>query len=242
MPDYLTTGLLDGRGFFPESWQSGMPGVLLLFVVGPLGSGIPLGVIMARDLGLSPIVTALLYLVSDVIMALIVEPELALFRWLGRRNSVAGRVGERLVALTRKVGLQGGGARGPLGLILLSFTIEPITSRVAGRAAGHGFLVGWSLAIAGDLAYFGLIMASTLWVSSVFGDDRLTIGVVLLAMWLLPMLLRRLRPAPALAVSATSPAMANVAQSASAVRPAPARAGRAAANSRRRRRTRGLHR
>jgi hypothetical protein len=45
---------------------------LLVFIIGPLGSGIPLGVIMARNLGLSPIETVALYLVSDVIMALIV--------------------------------------------------------------------------------------------------------------------------------------------------------------------------
>jgi hypothetical protein len=241
MFDLLNTGLLDGRGFFPESWQTGIPGVLLLFVVGPLGSGIPLGVIMARDLGLSPIVTVALYFVSDVIMALIIEPELAVFRWIGRRNGFAGGVGARLIALSRKVGLQGSGARGPLGLVLLSFTIEPITSRVAGRAAGHGFFVGWSLAIAGDLAYFGLIMASTLWVRSVFGDDRLTIGVVLIGMWVLPMLLRRLRRAPAASTSnvASVPSVPAVA----AVVPAPAPvSSRTARNGRRRRPTRGLHR
>lgn len=107
---------------------------------------------MARNLGLSPIETAALYLVSDVVMALIVEPELAVFRWLGWRYGFARRVGERLVAITRNAGLQDSGARGPLELVLLSFTIEPITSRVAARAAGHGFLVGWGLHYAVVLA------------------------------------------------------------------------------------------
>jgi len=41
--------------------------------------------------------------------------------------------------------------------------------------------------------YFGLIMASTLWVSGVSGDDRVSIALVLLGMWFVPLLLRRLR-------------------------------------------------
>jgi hypothetical protein len=45
------------------------------------------------------------------------------------------------------------------------------------------------------MAYFALILASTLWISSVFGDDRLAIGAVLLGTWLVPMLIRRLRRA-----------------------------------------------
>jgi hypothetical protein len=42
-------------------------------------------------------------------------------------------------------------------------------------------------------------MASTLWVSSLFGDDRLSVGAVLVGAWVLPMLIRRMRrtsPAP----------------------------------------------
>ncbi len=193
MPSDLSSGLLDGRWLFPESWQTGIPGVFLLFVVGPLGSGIPLGVLMARDLGLHPAVTALIYLLSDVLLAVIVEPELAVLRWLAQRNALFSRVGRLFSVLTRNVGLQSRGAHGPLGLTLLSFTVEPITSRAAGQAAGYGFVPGWTFAIMGDMAYFGLIMASTLWVSSIFGDDRAAIGIVLIGMWGVPAAIRWLR-------------------------------------------------
>jgi hypothetical protein len=52
---------------------------------------------------------------------------------------------------------------------------------------------GWTLAITGDMAYFGLLMASTLWLSSTLADDRLTIVIALLVAFVLPMLLQRAR-------------------------------------------------
>jgi hypothetical protein len=67
------------------------------------------------------------------------------------------------------------------------------TARAAAAAAGPGPVMGWALAILGDLGYFLVLMASTLWLSSVVGDERLTIGVVLGAMWILPMVIRKWR-------------------------------------------------
>jgi hypothetical protein len=148
---------------------------------------------MARDAGLSPLVTAGLYLVSDLVLAVTAEPFLLLLAAFRRRNAVLGRAGAILERLANTAGLQEGRARGPLGVILISFSIMPIVGRMASEAAGYGFITGWTLAIIGDMAYFGLIMASTLWISSVFGNDRLTIGAVLLASWGLPLLLRRFR-------------------------------------------------
>ena len=89
--------------------------------------------------------------------------------------------------------------------------------------------------------YFWLVMASTLWVSSVLGDDRLAIGAVLIGTWVLPLLIRRLRrkfattavrPRPALRVAQRShgrrwspPAAAELARSGAAqLRRAPHRA------------------
>jgi hypothetical protein len=194
-PD-LFPALLDPTLPLPPWWPSGALGAFLMFLL-PVGGGIPAGVLMARDGGVFPLVTALLYLVSDVIFAFLIEPFLILARRLGQRVGLIGRLGRRLAQLTNATGLRGGGARGPLGLILVSFTVDPITGRVAAAAAGHGFVPGWMLAIAGDMLYFGLLMASTLWLSSVIGDERLTLGVVLLGMWLVPMLLRRRAAAPA---------------------------------------------
>jgi hypothetical protein len=81
--------------------------------------------------------------------------------------------------------------------VLVSFSISPLAGRVAAAGAGHGFVPGWTLAIAGDMLYFGLLMVSTLWISSVFGDNRLLTGLLLVGSWLLlPLLsapLRKLR-------------------------------------------------
>jgi hypothetical protein len=165
---------------------------------------------MARNAGLPVPVTALLYLASDVVLAVTMEPLLMLLRWLGDRVQFIGRLGNRLARFTGAAGLQTGGVRGPLGLILFSFTMAPAPARAASEAMGHGPITGWTLAIIGDMLYFGMIMASTLWVSSLFGDDRLTVGAVLLGTWLVPMVIRRLRnrtapPTPARLALASAP-------------------------------------
>ena len=228
---------------FPAEWQTGVPGVLLIFLVGPLGTGIPLGIIMGHDLGLSPVATAGIYLVRDVITAFIVEPELALFRWLSRRNAFLGRVGVFLSRLTQKAGLNDDGPRGPLGLVIFSFIVDPVSARAAASAAGHGFIAGWTLAIIGDMAYFGVLLASTLWLTSIFGDDRLSIGLILVAMWLVPVLLKRFRRAtPAATAPAPAPVSAPIGPL--AVDGAPRLAHRSASTptGRRRRSARHLHR
>jgi hypothetical protein len=243
-PDDLLRLLWDPTAPLPASWPGGALGAFLLFLV-PVGGGIPLGVLMARDGGVSPLVTALLYLASDVALALFTEPWLACLRWLSRRVTVLGRVGARLSRLSSGIGLRDSGSRGPLGLILVSFTISPTTGRAAAAAAGHGFLSGWALAITGDMAYFGLLMGSTLWLSKVFGDDRLTIGAVLLGSWVLPLLLRHLRRrSPPVLVPQPAMALARVAATPDVSPERPTRTvepRRRAGRSQRRRPTRGLH-
>jgi len=238
LTNQFTRALFDPTAPLPDVWPAGALGVFLVFVT-QIGAGIPLGVLMGRNAGLSPAVMAALYLGSDVVLAVVMEPMLAGLRWLGQRVEFLGRLGNRLARFSGAAGLQGGGARGPLGLILFSFSVSPTAGRAASEAAGHGFFSGWSLAIIGDMAYFGLIMASTLWISSLIGDDRFTIGAVLLAAWLAPVLIRRMRrqaaarvpAAPVRAVPATTPSMAR-----------PPRRATTSHDGRRRRTTRGLHR
>jgi hypothetical protein len=193
-PAELTRALFDPTAPLPAGWPSGALGAFLLFLV-PVGGGIPLGVLMARNAGVPAAMTVGLYFVSDLVLAVTAEPMLGGVRWLGRRLPLLGLIGDRLSRLTNAVGLQQEGVRGPLGLILVSFTISPTTGRAAAAAAGHGFFSGWTLAIIGDMGYFLLLMASTLWLSGVVGDDRVTIGIVLVATWALPWLIARLRRA-----------------------------------------------
>ena len=72
-PDELMRALLDPTAPLPACWPSGALGVFLLFCL-PIGGGIPFGVIMARNTGLSPLSTAGLYLLSDVALAITVRP------------------------------------------------------------------------------------------------------------------------------------------------------------------------
>jgi hypothetical protein len=244
LANQFTRAVFDPTAPLPTLWPAGAWGVFLVFVT-QIGAGIPLGVLMGRNAGIPPAAMAGLYLASDVVLAVTMEPMLALLRWLGRRVEFLGRLGNRLSRFSGAAGLQGGGVRGPLGLILFSFSVSPTAGRAASEAAGHRFLSGWSLAIIGDMAYFGLVMASTLWVSSLFGgDDRLTIGAVLLATWLVPVLIRRMRGSgPQTAPRPGSLRMATAVAASAVAETEPSRLPRKSVthNGRRRRSTRGLH-
>src|SRR5919197_385442 len=98
MPPDLFPAPLDPTAPLPAGWPSGAWGAFLLFLL-PIGGGIPAGVLMARAGGVSPLVTALLYLVSDVIFAFLIEPLLILARRLGQRFGLIGRLGRRLPQL-----------------------------------------------------------------------------------------------------------------------------------------------
>jgi hypothetical protein len=240
MPDEFLRALIDPTAPLPTGWPTGVLGVFLLFLV-PIGGGIPFGVLMARDAGLVPLLTVLLYFLSDVLLALYTEPFLALLRALSQRVPVLANAGNVLGRLTGAAGLQEGGVRGPLGLIALSFSVSPTTGRAAAATAGHGFVVGWSLAIIGDMAFFLLLMVSTLWAASILGDDRLTIGAVVLATWVLPLVIRRLRrrsASPPMPEPVSSHQARLEARLASAPRAA---TRRRVAHNGRRRASRGLH-
>jgi hypothetical protein len=211
-PDFLQP-LIDPTAPLPASWPAGFWGAFLLFLV-PIGGGIPLGVLMARDAipamfspyveaivspsllplvmpVVTPLVMAAMYLVSDIVMAITHEPMFILLGWLAGIVPVLGKIRDFMVKSTSRVGLRDGGKRGPLGLILFSFTVDPVSARGAAAAAGHGFFVGWTLAIIGDMVYFAVLMTATLWLSGIFGDDRITVGATLIVVWGLSWLIRR---------------------------------------------------
>lgn len=235
----FTRALVDPTAPLPSLWPVGALGVFLVFVT-QIGAGIPLGVLMARNAGLPPVATAGLYLASDVVLAFTMEPVLILLRWLAKRVDWLARWGERLSRFSGATGLSKGKVRGPLGLILFSFAVAPAPARAASEAAGHGFVSGWTLAIIGDMLYFGLIMGSTLWVSSLFGDDRLAVGTVLVATWLLPMLIRRMRRPEADAPASAQ--MRVIPTTTAGDAPRLARKSSVTHDGRRRRASRGLHR
>ena len=191
-PDDLQRALLDPTAPIPAGWPAGALGVLLLFLI-PVGGGIPAGVLMAHARGIGWPIMMGLYLVSDVILAFIFEPPLRLLIAVGRYVPVVGRLARSMRAVLHRTAAQYGNAVGPLALILVSFGVDPMTGRAAAAAAGHGFVPGWAIAITGDMFYFALLMTSTLWLGDALGNDRLTIGIMLVVMFGLPAILRRWR-------------------------------------------------
>jgi hypothetical protein len=204
MPGEWVLALSNQLASLAAGWPTGTFGAFLLFLL-PVGGGIPAGVLMARAGDVTPLVTVLLYFASDVVTAFIYEPLILGAHWLGRRVAFVARLGKELEQLSNKVGLHGGGARGPLSLILVSFAIGMTACRAAAASVGHGFLPGWALAIAGDMLYFLLLMASTLWLTGFIGDDRVTLGIGLLLVWMIPFIAKRqLTPKLGLAPAAES--------------------------------------
>lgn len=174
----------------PSDWPAGMLGVLLFFLV-PVGGGIPAGVLMARDRGVAWPLMMGLYLVSDVILAFVFEPMLRVLMAVFRRIPVLRTAARRARVALQRTTARYGTASGPFALVLVSFGVDPMTGRAAASAAGHGFLSGWAIAIAGDMLYFAVLMISTLWLNDLIGDERTTIFAMLVVMIVLPSLIRR---------------------------------------------------
>src|ERR1700694_523966 len=126
LPQY-SRAMFDPSAPLPSLWPTGVLGVFLVFAT-QIGAGIPLGVLLARGAGLSPPMTAALYFASDLLLPVTTEPMLALLRWLGTRVPFIGHLGNRLSRMSAGVGLQQGGVRGVLGLILVSFSVSPLAS------------------------------------------------------------------------------------------------------------------
>ena len=164
----------------------------MLFLI-PVGGGIPGGVLLARTRNIAWPVTSLLYLISDVILALVFEPVMLMVIALAKRSAFISKLREGFKKYTKKTTAVYGSKLGPLALIMLAFGVDPMTGRAAAVASGHGFFMGWTLAITGDMFYFGLIMASTLWLNNILGDGTWTTVIMLVLMMGVPYLMRRFR-------------------------------------------------
>ncbi len=165
----------------------------MLFLI-PVGGGIPAGVLLAQTKGLAWPVTAGLYMVSDVMLALAFEPVLQLLAWLGRGVPFLARFSARMkAAMARSTAHFSGTGAGPITLVLISFGADPMTGRASALAAGHGFLMGWAFAIAGDMLYYAVIAVTTLRLNRYFRDPDTTMWIVLGAMIIVPLIVRAFR-------------------------------------------------
>lgn len=163
-----------------------------MFFIIPIGAGIPGGVLFARAHGIQWQVTSALYLVSDLMLALAFEPVLRLAIAYARKVPFLARLAWAFKIVTQRLMAQYSGA-GPFALIMIAFGADPMTGRTVAAVAGHGFISGWAIAIAGDMLYFWVVMASTLKLNAYLGDPYWTMWIILAAMFLLPLAISRLK-------------------------------------------------
>lgn len=170
-----------------------MLAVLSLFLI-PVGGGIPAGVLLARKTGLAWPVTAGLYFISDVILAIAFEPVLRLLIVISRRVHILARFGAAIsLAMERTAAHYGGATAGPFMLVMIAFGVDPMTGRAAAHAAGHGLFGGWAVAIAGDMLYYAVIAFTTLRLNAYIKDPNTTMVIVLAAMIIVPIVVRRVK-------------------------------------------------
>ena len=166
--------------------------VFLLFAI-PVGGGIPAGVLMAQSKGIGWAAMTLIYFVSDVVLAFLFEPILKGIGWLGRHIDFLGKLIEHMKFSTQKTIARFGPDPGPILLISIAFGVDPMTGRAAALAAGHNFITGWAIAIAGDMLFFGLIAMSTLLLNDILGDGTWAAIIIMCLMMFLPPMIRKMR-------------------------------------------------
>ena len=164
----------------------------MLFAI-PIGGGIPAGVVLAQSKGIGWLAMTILYFISDVVLAFVFEPCMILAARLAKRFHFLARFMENMKTIINKTIAGYGPNPGPFLLVLIAFGVDPMTGRAAALAQGHNFLSGWAIAIMGDMMFFGVVMASTIWLNNILGDGTWTAIIIMILMLGIPALIRRLK-------------------------------------------------
>jgi hypothetical protein len=176
--------------------------VFLLFWA-PVGPGIPAGVLLAHHLRIAPPVTFGLYAMSDALAALILNPMYSWLRTHGRRIPAIRTIGRRVLSFAMI------GTRAPSADDLRDGRVAPALFRIAtvgfgvdiytAGALASGLPIarvpGWAAALAGDLVWFAILLASSIAAAHVFDDERWVAVVVLVVTFAVPPIARRIFPA-----------------------------------------------
>jgi hypothetical protein len=187
----------------------GFPGgpVMLVFALfwAPVGPGIPAGVLLARHVPLNPLVTFGLYAASDVLAAVVLNPVFTGLRRWARRVPSLRKAGQRFLRLA----MMGTPAARPASadgapptraaelfrVATIGFGVDVYTAGAVATGLPVSRVMRWACAIAGDLVWFAILLATSIAAASVADDDRVVGIVVLIAMLVIPSIARRIFPA-----------------------------------------------
>jgi hypothetical protein len=164
--------------------------VFVLFTV-PIGGGIPAGVVLANSRGIGWLAMSGLYFLSDILLAIVFEPMMMVVLWLARHIPILANTLKISRDLTAKTVARYGAKPGPIVLIMIAFGVDPMTGRAAALSQGHSFLTGWAIAIAGDMLFFWVVMASTLFLNNILGDGTWAAVIIMVLMIAIPTLYRK---------------------------------------------------
>ncbi len=194
--------LMDAARHFP-----GGPAVLVFALFwSPVGPGIPAGVLLARHIPLSPFLTFGLYALSDVLGAAVCHPLFTGLRRYGGRVPALRKLGNGFM----KVAMFGtsiphpqdchdparrGVAPALFRVGTVGFGVDVYTAGMVMGGLPVPRLLGWASAIAGDVLWFALLLATSIGTAAVVDDDRVIGIVVLVAMLVLPQIAKSLFPA-----------------------------------------------
>lgn len=170
---------------------AGPLGVFLIFLL-PWGPGAPAGIVLARREGLPPLLIVALYILSDIVTAIILEPLVQLLRARGSRSAIGRRILEGVSRLGTITQVSSGRFGLPLGLFTFTFATDFFTASIASTGLPMRRLVAWICIIAGDVTWFLIILLAAFGIAAFLSDDRLLFIGTLLIGFALPPLLRRL--------------------------------------------------
>jgi len=169
---------------------SGPLGVFVVFIL-PWGPGAPAGIILARKEGLSPLLIVLLYVLSDVVTAIILEPLVRLLRSRGSRSEVGRRILDSFNRLGSITQVTSGRLGLPLGLFTFTFATDFFTASIASTGLPLRRIFAWVCIIAGDVVWFLIILLASLGIAAFLSDDRILFVGTMVIGFALPPLLRR---------------------------------------------------
>ena len=191
----------------PEWWPAGPWGAFWLFLL-PIGPGTTAGILAGKNGGIDALGIAAIYLASDVLTAMYLDPLLRLARNFGRRHAWARAFGSQLAQAVHRTQLSPGPWGQFLSVALLSLGGGMATGAMALPGSRLPRPLAWIGVIAGDMVYFGLLLATALGLASIVPDDRLVfVGVLVVAMLAGPIIRRFTTPpvaAPAPVSAGTS--------------------------------------